>query len=577
MLPKSEASQTAEFSNNLDFGGFDFDYELLDKLLGVQETDHLPSHVVVAPVPSYSEGRKTNQLETTDWIKQLESDLENFGEDEVLSQSPSNFDSVRSSTDEVFDPEWAELSRILAISSPLPSQTPFSYQDFGESMDYFSSAENSTTSESLSLNRELQNQVRALIGKTKSYENQQKDLERVIELINTQIARKMKRKSMPIWSYDAITLSKLDSIVEEARGASTEIQQSPNLVKVNSRLKEYMRLVKLQARWTVKERHALFRGVRSQNEKILVNLIKERGNVTEEECKNIIANVHELDFLMNVNGLDWEKISKYFVQTRNAADCRLQWTINDHPMINQSPLLENNDAEIENLRSIVPKSMKLIKSKGLPENFCNTWQFIASQLGTNRTAIQCFMMYQRRVNPDFLKGKWTPEEDAQLIAAVKQFGSQDWQGVSQCLDGRTGQQCLHRYDKAINPEIKRGRWTVEEDGILKQAVLSYINDNNNKKIIWATIKQLVPGRTDVQCRERWVNVLDPNLTAAPFSPAEDEHLRQLITKYGLGNWSKISLEMGKKRTDNQCWRRWKQLLSIQKKNGSKRMTGKTKK
>jgi hypothetical protein len=28
---------------------------------------------------------------------------------------------------------------------------------------------------------------------------------------------------------------------------------------------------------------------------------------------------------------------------------------------------------------------------------------------------------------------------------------------------------------------------------------------------WIKVQQHVPGRTDVQCRERWVNILDPEL------------------------------------------------------------------
>jgi hypothetical protein len=32
------------------------------------------------------------------------------------------------------------------------------------------------------------------------------------------------------------------------------------------------------------------------------------------------------------------------------------------------------------------------------------------------------------------------------------------------------------------------------------------------------VQRHVPGRTDVQCRERWVNVLDPGVNCAPWTP-----------------------------------------------------------
>ena len=234
-------------------------------------------------------------------------------------------------------------------------------------------------------------------------------------------------------------------------------------------------------------------------------------------------------------------------------------------------LFEENEEEIEKLNKIIIKIFKQVKSKGLPEGFCSPWQLIASQLGTNRTAIQCFMMFQRKLNSTFLKGKWTSEEDEQLMSALKIYGTQNWQAVAQTMDGRSGQQCLHRYEKAINPQIKRGRWSSEEDELLRKAIHPFIQSGVNK-INWSAVKLTVPGRTDVQCRERWVNILDPSISAAPFTPAEDQKLLELVELYGTGNWSKISQEIGKRRTDNQLWRRWKQ---ISKKKRSKTATKKT--
>lgn len=39
---------------------------------------------------------------------------------------------------------------------------------------------------------------------------------------------------------------------------------------------------------------------------------------------------------------------------------------------------------------------------------------------------------------------------------------------------------------------------------------------------WVQIEKHVPGRTDVQCRERWVNVLDPKVAFTKWTPEEDE-------------------------------------------------------
>lgn len=91
------------------------------------------------------------------------------------------------------------------------------------------------------------------------------------------------------------------------------------------------------------------------------------------------------------------------------------------------------------------------------------------------------------------------------------YGEKNWQQVAHILDNRTGQQCLHRWSKTLNPAIRRGRWRVDEDEALRNAVEVYGSGN------WVKIQQHVLGRTDVQCRERWMNVLCPDVEQGPWS------------------------------------------------------------
>jgi len=51
------------------------------------------------------------------------------------------------------------------------------------------------------------------------------------------------------------------------------------------------------------------------------------------------------------------------------------------------------------------------------------------------------------LNPGMVKSKWSEEEDRILREAVRRFGEKNWQQVANCLEGRTGQQCLHRWQK----------------------------------------------------------------------------------------------------------------------------------
>ena len=132
--------------------------------------------------------------------------------------------------------------------------------------------------------------------------------------------------------------------------------------------------------------------------------------------------------------------------------------------------------------------------------------------------------------------KWTPEEDDLLRDAVKKFGEKNWASVATMLGGlRTGQQCLHRWQKTLNPNIRRGRWEPSEDNLLAMAVKAYGVGN------WRLIHKHVPGRTDVQCRERWVNVLDPAVKASDgWTAAEDAHLTSVVQSQPSGKWSLVA-------------------------------------
>ena len=158
--------------------------------------------------------------------------------------------------------------------------------------------------------------------------------------------------------------------------------------------------------------------------------------------------------------------------------------------------------------------------------------------------------------------KWNNEEDKILRKAILYYGPKNWQQISYCLDGRNNSQCFHRWMKGINPKIKRDKWTFEEDLTLG---ISLSKIYQKKK--WSKIANHLLGRTDIQCRERWCNILDPSLEDVEWTNEEDLKLLNLYRKYG-NKWSLIAKHYGN-RTDNTCWRRWKYLtcLNFSKSNG----------
>ena len=165
------------------------------------------------------------------------------------------------------------------------------------------------------------------------------------------------------------------------------------------------------------------------------------------------------------------------------------------------------------------------------------------------TPLICYIRYLE--TSSFYKyKKWTKNEDTILRKAILYYGPKNWQQISYCLDGRNNSQCFHRWMKGINPKIKRDKWTFIEDLTLGVALSKiYLKKN------WSKIANHLPGRTDIQCRERWCNILDPALEEVEWSKEEDVKLLELNDKFG-NKWSRIAKEFGN-RTDNTCWRRWK--------------------
>lgn len=170
-----------------------------------------------------------------------------------------------------------------------------------------------------------------------------------------------------------------------------------------------------------------------------------------------------------------------------------------------------------------------------------------------RNIIECFVR-KLELSNFYQYKKWSFIEDQILKKAILYYGPKNWQQISYCLEGRNNSQCFHRWMKGINPKIKRSKWSLEEDITLGIALKIY---GNNK---WAKISNHIPYRTDIQCRERYCNILDPKLLDVKWSLEEDLKLCNLQANFG-NKWSLIAKEFGD-RTDNTCWRRFKYLKYI---------------
>ncbi|CAN0430524.1 unnamed protein product, partial [Discosporangium mesarthrocarpum] len=94
--------------------------------------------------------------------------------------------------------------------------------------------------------------------------------------------------------------------------------------------------------------------------------------------------------------------------------------------------------------------------------------------------MQCKMRWERVVNPGVKKGAWAAEEDQRLREALARLGHQHWNEVARVMDGRTYKQCRERYMNYLKDGLNTGEWTELENRILLAA-----HDRLGNK--WATI------------------------------------------------------------------------------------------
>ncbi|CAN0533132.1 unnamed protein product, partial [Ectocarpus sp. 12 AP-2014] len=92
-------------------------------------------------------------------------------------------------------------------------------------------------------------------------------------------------------------------------------------------------------------------------------------------------------------------------------------------------------------------------------------------------------------------GSWTKDEDDRLNSLVRIFGVK-WSQISDHMPGRVGKQCRERYLNHLDPSLHHGPWTEEEERLL----LSLHARLNNQ---WAEIARQIPGRSDNDVKNRW--------------------------------------------------------------------------
>ncbi|KAK1308979.1 Transcription factor MYB39 [Acorus calamus] len=127
------------------------------------------------------------------------------------------------------------------------------------------------------------------------------------------------------------------------------------------------------------------------------------------------------------------------------------------------------------------------------------------------------------------KGPWTLEEDQKLLAYIEENGHGSWRAfpVKAGLE-RCGKSCRLRWTNYLRPDIKRGKFSLQEEQTIIQ--LHALLGNR-----WSAIATHLPKRTDNEIKNHWNTHLKKRLAKMGLDPLTHKPRPEPISTHNLSH------------------------------------------
>ncbi|XP_059664582.1 transcription factor MYB74 [Cornus florida] len=133
------------------------------------------------------------------------------------------------------------------------------------------------------------------------------------------------------------------------------------------------------------------------------------------------------------------------------------------------------------------------------------------------------------------KGPWTPEEDHKLIQHIQLNGPGNWRNLPKNAGlQRCGKSCRLRWTNYLRPDIKRGRFSFEEE----ETIIQLHSILGNK---WSAIAARLPGRTDNEIKNYWNTHIRKRLLRMGIDPVTHSPRLDLVDLSSILSSAQLNL------------------------------------